>query len=436
MDSKISIYLLLKRILSELNEQVVEHGERVAFLEIMMAKGRNRKDDINLENLVLTCFAHDIGAYKTDKFLNLLKFDAENTLEHCIYGYLFMKYFSPLKKDSEVLLYHHTYYKENIDSPYFNDGVLIHLLDRIDVLNVTGSPKDKLIKQLINNKGTIFNPDDVDDFIRFDEEMHLIDSLNDGSYKEVVRSYFDDHNRDKRLLLPIIDMLAYEVDFKSEQTVIHTLTMAYIAKFIGRKLGLSENELQDLYIASKLHDLGKIYVPTEILEKPAKLTEAEYEIIKLHPERTRRIIADLFPENIVLLAYRHHERLDGSGYPNHLKEEDLTLSERIIQVADVASALIYRRSYKNALDKEIVVKILNEEKLAHKLDALVIDTFINNYDEILASTVDESKDIISNYENLQNEYRDYLQKYSSLNHETDLGNFTVFDSNRLDYVKD
>lgn len=426
MKNRISIYLLLKRILVELNAQVVEHGERVAFLELKMAQFRGQKDDRHLENMMLTCFAHDIGAYKTEKFLSLLAFDAANTLEHCIYGYLFMKYFSPLKEDSEVFLYHHSYYEEKsrIDSPFFDDGTLIHMLDRVDVLHISCT-QEEVISQLRSNSGTIFNPDDVRDFIALNEKENVIGSLVDGSYADEVRAYFDNGNRNERLLEPIVNMLAYEVDFKSEQTVIHTVTTALISKCIGSGFGLTEKENDEIFMAAKLHDLGKIKIPTAILEKPGRLTPEEYSIIKNHCLYTGNIIGELFPDEIVSIACHHHERLDGSGYPNGLCASQLTIQDRILQVADVASALVYKRSYKDAMEKKKVIAILTEEKENGKLDGEAIDMFVSNYDRIMEYTTEHSGPIISKYEKLQNEYRDYLRKYADLNHETEIGTFSI-----------
>ena len=428
------LYPVLKKILNELNPRVVEHGEHVAYLELMMARGRDLPDDRKLENLMLACFAHDIGAYKTDKFMSPLRFDARNTLGHCIYGYLFMKYFSPLKEDSEVILYHHAFYSEKAEdsSPYYDDGVLIHMLERIDVLNSIYPDEQMIIDKLAESRGDAFNPDDVDDFIRFNESRHILQKLNSGEYRDEVRAYFNGFYRSVRLIEPIVDMLAYEIDFKSEQTVIHTITTSLICRCLGQCMSLPQQDIDELFLAAKLHDLGKIKIPTEVLEKPARLTDDEYEIIKTHTGHTLEIIEDLFPESVVDIATHHHERLDGRGYPNGLTESELSTKDRILQVADVASALIYKRSYKSALSKEKVIDILQEEKANRKLDSDVVDVFTEHYDEILEYATDNSAEIISRYENLQNEYREYLSRYSELNHELDMAvPFTLGGSNAI-----
>lgn len=406
---KPNVYLILKRILSEINAQVVDHGDRVAYMFLKTAQYRGIKDVSYLRNMVIACIAHDIGAYKTEKFISLLNFDVTKTEEHCIYGYLFMKYFSPLKEFAEVLLYHHSFYNEmeKHDSKYFLDGVLIHLMDRIDIFAL-GHTDEEVIKQITLSKGKNFNPIDVDDFVKANEKYKILDHIRDGSFVKEMNEFFADDEIGKDLLYPIVDMLAYEIDFKSEQTVIHTITTSLFAEILAYKLGFGEEEIKTVGYAARIHDLGKIKVPTEILEKPAKLTPEEYKEIQKHVEFTYEIVNNLFPEDIVSIAVRHHERLDGSGYPYGLKKEDQSTADRVVQVADVVSALVYRRSYKNALPKEQVCCILSEQSENGKLDKTIVDLFINNYEKIVGEVQDKSKDVIERYENLQIEYNSYL----------------------------
>ena len=419
MTYNLQLYGILRRILSEINSQVVDHGDRVAYLYLKMGEFRQLPDDIAFEHMMLACYAHDIGAYKTEKFLDLLRFDVTHTLEHCIYGYLFMKYFSPLMDDAEVLIYHHTFYNERdkFSSPFLDEGILIHFLDRIDILSIGESDDNEIYRRLKDLSGLNFNPSDVDDFIAADRKYHLLEKLRDGSYSRDVESYFNKAEHCERLIRPIINMLAYEIDFKSEQTVIHSITTTLLAQDLAVKMNLPEKSCEELEYAARLHDLGKIDIAGGILEKPGRLTADEYCIMKKHVTFTKEIIKDLFPDNIVSIAYRHHERLDGSGYPEGLSAESLSLQDRILQVADVTSALLQKRSYKEALDKEVVIKILTEESQAGRLDKNVIDELISDYDSIIGDLWTRSSHIISLYENLQTEFGRYLNEFSSADHD-------------------
>ena len=418
MTEHLPLYPILKRILRELNEQIVDHGDRVAYLYLKMGEFRNRPDDNLFEHMMLACYAHDIGAYKTEKFLDLLRFDVTHTLEHSIYGYLFMKYFSPLGNDAEVLIYHHSFYneRENYTGSFVDEGILIHFLDRIDILSLKHPNREELYQQIRSLSGLNFNPRDVEDFILADQKYCLLDHLLDGSHSVEVESYFNRPEHAQRLIGPVIDMLAYEIDFRSEQTVIHTITTTAFARALGIQLGLNPEKVEELEYAARLHDLGKVDIPQEIVEKPGKLTPEEYTVMKRHARLTGEIVNGLFPKAVVQIAVNHHERLDGSGYPQGLTKEQLTLQDRILQVADVASALLQKRSYKKALDKETVVRILTEEARAGRLDPQAIAVFVKDYDQIVGDVWDQSKDIISRYEGLQEEYSEYLKKFSSADH--------------------
>ena len=419
MKRDLSLYAILKKILSELNEQIVDHGERVAYLYLKMAEYRQRPNDTHLENMMLACYAHDIGAYKTEKFKDLLKFDIDHPLEHCIYGYLFMKYFSPLKDSAEVLLYHHTYFadREKYESPYLDDGILIHFLDRIDIFNLKFDNKEDLYNQALHGAGNNFNPRDVEEFIEADQHYGLIEHLRDGTYRIDVRNYFNEPQRVERLIAPIVNMLAYEIDFKSEQTVVHSITVTLFSGIIATHLGLSPAEVEEIEYAARVHDLGKIAIPDTILEKPGKLTPDEYHIMKKHMLYTDLIIGELFPDSIVRIAVRHHERLDGSGYPLGLVASELSTADRVLQVADVASALLQKRSYKDAMDKETVLDILQWNADEGKLDADIVSLFAREYDVIVPEVKEKSQDIIAAYENLQAEYQQILDEQAKIEHE-------------------
>ena len=107
MAQKIELYPILVRVLKELNKQVVDHGEFVAYLFLKVAQYRGTYSDDEIEKMMLACFAHDIGAYKTDDVRKQLTFDAKVPMPHSIYGYLFLKYLSPLEDKTKMILYHH-----------------------------------------------------------------------------------------------------------------------------------------------------------------------------------------------------------------------------------------------------------------------------------------------------------------------------------------
>ena len=158
-----------------------------------------------------------------------------------------------------------------------------------------------------------------------------------------------------RMSTQIIQALSGAVDAKDTYTNGHSTRVAEYSKEIARRLGLSEQEQDNIYIMGLLHDVGKIGVSDSIINKPAKLTDEEYEEIKNHPVLGARILKNIseFP-GLVTGARWHHERYDGKGYPDGLKGEDIPAEARIIAVADAYDAMTSRRSYRDVLPQERV----------------------------------------------------------------------------------
>jgi HD-GYP domain-containing protein (c-di-GMP phosphodiesterase class II) len=129
---------------------------------------------------------------------------------------------------------------------------------------------------------------------------------------------------------------------------------------VGEELGLAPNKLRTLATGGLLHDIGKLLVPDEILKKPGALTASEFELVEEHPENGRRLLRELggFGDRVLRLVRDHHERLDGSGYPNGAKGEEIDLDTRILSVCDVYDALLSRRVYREAWSHEQAVALL------------------------------------------------------------------------------
>ncbi|MGN0710588.1 MAG: HD domain-containing phosphohydrolase [Anaerovoracaceae bacterium] len=159
----------------------------------------------------------------------------------------------------------------------------------------------------------------------------------------------------------VIETLVGTVDAKDKYTNGHSLRVAKYSKAIAEKLGKTEEEQNNIYYAGLLHDIGKIGVPDEIINKPARLNDLEYAVIKTHPEIGHDLLKNLSNmEHIAVGAYGHHERYDGKGYPQGLKGEEIPEIARIIGVADAYDAMTSNRSYRKALSKEKVRKEIEE----------------------------------------------------------------------------
>lgn len=148
----------------------------------------------------------------------------------------------------------------------------------------------------------------------------------------------------------IIHVIHRMIDLRDPYTGIHQRRTADLARALGREMGLEPSVIDGLRMAGLIHDIGKIAVPPEILGKPTRLTPTEFNLMKTHSEAGARILGSIdFPWPIARIVRQHHERLDGSGYPDGLRGEDILLEARILAVADVVDAMITHRPYRAGL---------------------------------------------------------------------------------------
>jgi putative nucleotidyltransferase with HDIG domain len=161
---------------------------------------------------------------------------------------------------------------------------------------------------------------------------------------------------------PTVRALLVRLAHKDDYTAEHTHGVALRTVQVGEELGLAPVRLRDLAIGGLLHDVGKLSVPNEILQKPGALTDDEFEVIKRHPEAGSRLVRELgFSDQVARLVLDHHERLDGSGYPRGIGAPDLDVETRILAVCDVFDALLSKRVYRDAWTLEAALELLGRE---------------------------------------------------------------------------
>ncbi len=157
------------------------------------------------------------------------------------------------------------------------------------------------------------------------------------------------------LSVEIMEALANTIDAKDKYTNGHSLRVAQYSRMIAEKMGLSAEMCENIYYMGLLHDIGKIGVPNEIINKPSKLTDSEYDIIKTHPVTGYNILSKIESRpNLALGARWHHERYDGKGYPDGKAGEEICLEARIIAVADSYDAMTSNRSYRKYMPRDVV----------------------------------------------------------------------------------
>ena len=187
----------------------------------------------------------------------------------------------------------------------------------------------------------------IESAIKSIEQMNIIRQIN--------QELKDSREKLEQAYLESIETLRMTVEAKDPYTRGHSERVAEFSVLIGEKLGLTEEELKTLKIGGLFHDIGKIGIPDSILLKEAKLTDEEYSEIKNHPAIGKHILstASIF-KDIIPIVYHHHEKYNGTGYPERLSGENIPLFARIAAVADTFDAMTSKRSYRNAIPIEIV----------------------------------------------------------------------------------
>ncbi|MCD6594512.1 tetratricopeptide repeat protein [bacterium] len=179
----------------------------------------------------------------------------------------------------------------------------------------------------------------------------------------------------------IIKTMTKVVEFRDPYTAGHQERVSKLAVAIARQMGFDEHTIEGIRLAGMVHDIGKIYVPAEILTKPGKLSSVEFMLIKNHSSAGYEILKSIeFPWDIAQIVRQHHERLDGSGYPDNLKDDEILLESKIIAVADVVEAISSYRPYRPALGIDIALDEI--EKNSGKLyDKDIVDACLKIFNE-------------------------------------------------------
>ncbi len=176
------------------------------------------------------------------------------------------------------------------------------------------------------------------------------------------------------MMVNALEVLGKALEMRDPYTFSHTRHVAGIAEDIARALGWDENRFLAIRLAGELHDLGKISIPLDILNKPGKLNAIEYQLIQEHVKNCYNLIKSIeFPFPLADIIYQHHERLDGSGYPRGLKGDQILLEAKILAVSDVLEAMTHYRPYREALGLAKACEELEKGK-GTKYDEMVVDT--------------------------------------------------------------
>ena len=389
-----------------IDKRLIDHGERVAYLIWRMMEYKGGYEEYELAEYAFIAALHDIGAFKVERGKDVLDFDVAHPMKHSIYGYLFMKYTSPIEERSKMLMYSHIDASQLKDVDFEGKEVseFIHLAGRYDLFH--NSLGDRFgIQNLRAYEGKKFTSKNIEllegALVKFEIEQ----KFRDGSYKEELNNLWKGLLFSEKEKQIYIRMLIYISGFNDEYNVINTMTCTMVASEIaGRMENFGEGEMKELFLGSALHDVGMLVVPEDIISAPRRLTDEEMAKVREHVSTLEQILKDRVSENILKIALGHHERLDGSGYPYGWKVDQMTRTQKVLQVADTITALTCERAYHPAKNKEAVIRILQDEMDHNKFDREVVMTFVNDYDNIMSVAKNKAEEMLSMFKELKVRY--------------------------------
>lgn len=371
---------------------LMRHHKRVALICSYLAE-ELQLDTSVLPLLHLSAIIHDAGVSTYREREGLKNFETVNPWQHCERGYELLGHMPILAPLANVILYHHDRWDGQNKSRLAGNEIplpsrIIYLADRIDVLAYRDGNildyRQEIVNKINTGSGTMFDPE-------------LVDAFNKVARKESLwldlTSQFIDFHLDGRIharpviaglkeIIDISQIFAEIIDSKSPYTYRHSQLVAKTAVFLAGKAGFTDQQQNNMYVAGLLHDLGKLSIPEEILEKPAGLNKQEYNLMKQHTYITYQILNNMagFKEIAQWAAY-HHEKLNGEGYPFRLKGIDLSTGSRIMAVADIFSALVEDRPYRQGLPRHRVEKIMGDMVNNGHIDGDILWLLMNNYRE-------------------------------------------------------
>ncbi len=409
-----NMYDILRKSFSILNPQLMHHSERTAYILYKMLLAEGRMNNQEMADYVLIALLHDIGTCKLEYIDHWAEYEKNDVWPHSIYGFLFLKYLSPLESKAEVVLYHHLDYNKHyvIKSQYIKIAEYLFMADKMDVvMSMPGTLESDYLQKYRNIK---FSAEALALFLKANAQYKVLDNLKHDDYLKELDELIASVNFSEEYKRKFLQMLVYIIDFRSEHTVIHTLATTIFAQELGEMMHLTAQEKYNLYYGALLHDIGKIAIPLSILEAPGRLTPKEMDIMKKHVEITDHILTGIVDDDVREIAIRHHEKIDGSGYFRGLKGEQLTKPQRIVAVADIISALYGKRSYKEAFDIDKIKELIKSDADNNKICPQVVGVALRNMNRIIDNFEKKKEVTLGTYMQIKRQEHEIYEQFKGL----------------------
>jgi len=379
--------LSLSEALDLVDPLLTQHQQRTAFIVWEMGKIASMSQE-RLSEAFIAALLHDIGAFSIEEKLAIKNFETENTQLHCLRGEILLKQLPWLYEIGLIVRHHHTgwdQWNESIENPVVFASQMLFLADyverKIDRKKYILHQHERIKSEIRRLAGSLLHPHIVELFmITSEREEFWLDLVNHRLYSLLLNEGpFKGKEIDFDEITLISEFFRNIIDFRSPFTATHSAGVAAAASILSKMLGFTEMEIKLMAVAGNLHDIGKLAVPNQILNKRDKLSKKEVALMKAHPYYTFMVINTIGGlQQIAEWAAYHHEKLDGSGYPFRCNADELTLGSRIMMVADIFTALTENRPYRKGMSLRETLKLLKNYASKEMLDKKVVNMLIEN----------------------------------------------------------
>lgn len=412
-----SIITIACRMLKNINKHILFHNERTAFIALHIARRLNLGKSYSITNIVILALFHTIGFFKDDGFFGYSDSDSlkdllqnnHETESKYVFGCYYLQYMTPLKKESLALETFYQSYNQDLDKFTYEEVIksIIYFSARISDF-IVKNPDQPLPQDLNSIAPNQFNPTVVKAFEKINQNDAIVNQIKSREHLTYLYNYIQKITMTDREKNQYLKLLVYILDFKSTSTMSHSINTACYALSLGLRFDLSQDMISELFVSALLHDIGKICTPQRILEASGGLSPEEMGIMRHHVNHSKRMVQDLVNEQILQNIYRHHEKLNGSGYPSKLNKNDISLVQRIITIADITSALSDSRSYKEKYDPEKTLGIINNMAEKGELDVDITNILTKNFTQIENEVTYLRKPLQADFSKILMKYNDFL----------------------------
>jgi len=393
----------ISEIVDLISPDLGSHHKKVTYISYHIAKEMNLPDD-EVKDIFLASILHDIGAFTSGERTKLKAalFDDSAFNQHAEIGYRLLRKFEPFSNASVIIKHHHSNFKKS-EYEIPNGSYIIHLADRLSVLfDEHGEILEqipKIMKQIDQNQ-SMFHPGALEALHRLSKlEYFWIEVCSLSMHYNILeKMQFSKQIIDLETLRSFAKVLSHIIDFRSRFTSTHSSGVAAVALELTAIYGFSGRECKMMEIAGFLHDIGKLSVSYDILEKNGALTNEEFNEMRKHTYYTYAVLNKIKGfEQISKWAAYHHERLNGNGYPFHIKGDEFSKMARIMAVADIVTAITEDRPYRLGMKSEEAIKILDDMVKNGAIDEGIVKIVKDNFSRINEVRVKAQQDALQEY---------------------------------------